>query len=103
MKLGQPDNIILREDRSLSMRRIEVRSRRGDAHLGRVLDDGPRNSGGQRFRINSCAIRFIPRAEMEAQGYGRYIALVDGEQFLWIFNVPDALLALCDQERWELV
>jgi peptide-methionine (R)-S-oxide reductase len=74
-----PDNIILREDNQFGMRRIEVRSRRGNAHLGHVFDDGPRNSGGQRFCINSCAIRFIPRSQMEAQGYGRYLALVDGE------------------------
>lgn len=74
-----PDNIVLREDYTLGMRRIEVRSRRGDAHLGHVFDDGPRNSGGQRFCINSCAIRFIPRDQMEAQGYGRYLAIVDGD------------------------
>jgi peptide-methionine (R)-S-oxide reductase len=73
-----PDNIILREDNALGMRRIEVRSRRGNAHLGHVFDDGPRNSGGQRFCINSCAIRFIPRAQMEAEGYGRYLPIVDG-------------------------
>lgn len=73
-----PDNIILREDNAMGMRRIEVRSRRGNAHLGHVFDDGPRNSGGQRFCINSCAIRFIPRAQMEAEGYGRYLAIVDG-------------------------
>ncbi|MBX3431562.1 MAG: peptide-methionine (R)-S-oxide reductase MsrB [Hyphomonadaceae bacterium] len=74
-----PDNIVLREDYTMGMRRIEVRSRRGNAHLGHVFDDGPRGSGGQRFCINSCAIRFIPRADMEAQGYGRYLALVDAE------------------------
>ncbi|MEZ5959961.1 MAG: peptide-methionine (R)-S-oxide reductase MsrB [Hyphomonadaceae bacterium] len=72
-----PNNIVLREDYTMGMRRIEVRSRQGNAHLGHVFDDGPRGSGGQRFCINSCAIRFIPRAEMQAQGYGRYIALVD--------------------------
>jgi methionine-R-sulfoxide reductase len=74
-----PDAITLREDYTLGMRRIEVRSRQGDHHLGHVFDDGPRGSGGQRFCINSCAIRFIPRDQMEAQGYGRYLAIVDGE------------------------
>jgi len=74
-----PDNIILREDNAYGMRRIEVRSRRGNAHLGHAFDDGPRNSGGQRFCINSCAIRFIPRADMEAQGYGRYLSIVDAQ------------------------
>ncbi len=73
-----PNNIILREDNAMGMRRIEVRSRRGNHHLGHVFDDGPRASGGQRFCINSCAIRFIPRSQMEAQGYGRYLGLVDG-------------------------
>lgn len=74
-----PDNIVLREDYTMGMRRIEVRSRQGNHHLGHVFDDGPRGSGGQRFCINSCAIRFIPRAEMEAQGYGRYLAIVDAD------------------------
>ncbi|MBC7767364.1 MAG: peptide-methionine (R)-S-oxide reductase MsrB [Phycisphaerales bacterium] len=74
-----PDNIVLREEYTMGMRRIEVRSRNGNAHLGHVFDDGPRGSGGQRFCINSCAIRFIPRDQMEAQGYGRYLSIVDGE------------------------
>ena len=55
-----PDNIILREDNALGMRRIEVRSRRGNAHLGHVFDDGPRNSGGQRFCINSVRHPLYP-------------------------------------------
>lgn len=74
-----PGAVTLREDYTMGMRRIEVRSRNGDHHLGHVFDDGPRGSGGQRFCINSCAIRFIPRARMEAEGYGRYLALVDAE------------------------
>jgi methionine-R-sulfoxide reductase len=74
-----PNAVILREDYSFGMRRIEVRSRRGNAHLGHVFDDGPRGTGGQRFCINSCAIRFIPRDRMEAEGYGRYLPIVDGD------------------------
>ena len=74
-----PDAITLREDYTMGMRRIEVRSREGNHHLGHVFDDGPRDSGGQRFCINSCAIRFIPRNRMEAEGYGRYLPIVDGE------------------------
>lgn len=75
-----PDTVVLREDASHGMRRIEVRSRQGDAHLGHVFDDGPRDRGGQRFCINSCALRFIPRNRMAAEGYGRYLPLVDGAE-----------------------
>lgn len=74
-----PNAIVMREDYTMGMRRIEIRSRQGNHHLGHVFDDGPRGSGGQRFCINSCAIRFIPRDRMEAEGYGRYLALVDAE------------------------
>lgn len=64
------DVVIYKEDRSYNMHRIEVRSRSGDAHLGHVFGDGPRDKGGKRYCINSLSIRFIPEADMEKQGYG---------------------------------
>jgi len=74
-----PDAVTLHEDTSGGMRRIEVRSAQGGAHLGHVFLDGPQDRGGRRFCMNSASLRFIPRDRMQAEGYGQYIALVDGQ------------------------
>lgn len=66
-------------DTGHGMIRTEVRSSFGDSHLGHVFPDGPQDRGGLRYCINSASLRFIARAEMEQQGYGDYIALVDRE------------------------
>ena len=65
-----------REDKSYNMIRTEVRSRTGDSHLGHVFEDGPKEAGGLRYCINSASIRFIPKAEMKAQGYEYLLPLI---------------------------
>lgn len=72
-----PANINELRDTSYGMVRTEVRSANGDSHLGHVFDDGPRDAGGLRYCINSAALRFIPREEMEAAGYGALIDQVE--------------------------
>lgn len=74
----EPANVAELRDTSHGMVRIEVRSTGGDSHLGHVFPDGPRDKGGLRYCINSAALRFIPREEMEAQGYGAYLDQVEG-------------------------
>ena len=72
-----PANVHERQDASHGMTRIEVRSAHGDSHLGHVFPDGPLDRGGLRYCINSAALRFIPRDEMEAEGYGAYLDQVE--------------------------
>jgi peptide-methionine (R)-S-oxide reductase len=74
----EPANVTEKHDFAHGMIRTEVRSSHGDSHLGHVFDDGPKEEGGLRYCINSASLRFVPYAELEAQGYGAYKKLFEG-------------------------
>ena len=68
--------VMEKTDLSHGMKRIEIRSKTGDAHLGHVFNDGPADKGGLRYCINSASLRFIPKAKMEEEGYADYLPLL---------------------------
>ena len=63
------------QDDSMGMNRTEVRSSKADTHLGHLFDDGPAETGGQRYCINSASLRFVHRDDMVKEGYGDYMYL----------------------------
>ncbi|MCW3840573.1 peptide-methionine (R)-S-oxide reductase MsrB [Micromonospora yasonensis] len=73
----EPENVVEVREPSRAVSGTEVRSAHGDSHLGHVFDDGPAETGGLRYCMNSAALRFIRRDDLEREGYGEYRTVLE--------------------------
>ena len=73
----EKNHVTEKTDRTFGMERTEVRSSKGDSHLGHVFDDGPTDKGGLRYCVNSAALRFVPVEKLKEEGYERFLPLFE--------------------------
>ena len=71
----EPENIVEKEDKKLFVTRTEIKSKNADSHIGHVFNDGPEDAGGLRYCMNSAAMLFVPKSELEGTKYEKYLEL----------------------------
>ncbi|MBK5247663.1 MAG: peptide-methionine (R)-S-oxide reductase MsrB, partial [Peptostreptococcaceae bacterium] len=71
------DSLEEKEDKAFGMKRVEVRSKGSNSHLGHVFEDGPKDKGGLRYCMNSASLRFVPKSEMSSEGYEDFLKEIE--------------------------